>query len=177
MSYVIPLEISTERLHLRKPIADDWQGLMNYYGDEVCMKHTYKRSLADWEVWRQVATMVGHWEIHHFGPYVLVEKSTGNILGPIGLWFPLGWPEPEIKWGMRQDAWGKGYAKEGAHAVHHMAAVHLPELHLISLIAQENKASIGVAKGIGAVYERTIPFRDGVAEVYRHLPAADVLKD
>ena len=168
MKYTIPESITTDRLILRKPLEKDWKELLAYYSDEICMKYTYGRAMEDWESWRQVALMIGHWEIRNYGPYVIKLKSTKEVMGITGLWFPLGWPETEIKWGLTRSFWGNGYAREGAEAVHKMAAIHLPELHLISLILSDNNGSIGVATSIGAVYEETIPFRGKEAAIYRH---------
>lgn len=167
MKYRIPEQITTDRLVLRKPIVDDWEALHPYYSDEESMRYTTGRAHEDWETWRNVALMIGHWEIRRYGPYVMEEA--GKVIGITGLWFPYGWPEPEIKWGLVPEARGKGFAHEGAEAVRLMTAQYLPELQLISLIHFDNHNSIKLAEGMGAVYEKTIPFRDGEAAVYRHV--------
>ena len=168
MKYKIPEEVNTERLKLRLFKENDWQDLFSYYSDEDCMRYTTGRALTDWETWRTVATMVGHWELRGFGPYAMEELKSGKVIGPVGMWYPLEWPEPEIKWGLARDYWGQGYAREAAEAVRLMAAEHLPEYHLISLIDTDNAGSIKLAESMGAVYEKEIPFRDGRASVYRH---------
>jgi RimJ/RimL family protein N-acetyltransferase len=168
MKYKIPTEISTERLKLRIFKENDWKDLYSYYSDAECMRYTVGRSLADWEVWRQIALMIGHWKIRGFGPYAMEDMETGNVLGPVGMWYPLEWPEPEIKWGLSKKYWGKGYAKKAANAVRLMAIKHVPDLNLISLINKDNLNSINLAESIGAVYEKTIDFRETTASIYRH---------
>ena len=168
MSYAIPLNLVTDRLFLRKPVEGDWEALTKYYSDEKCMKYTRGRALADWEVWRSVATIIGHWEMRGYGPYTLVEKETQDVIGLSGLWYPLEWPSPEVMWGLARNEWGKGFAKEAAEAVLSMAATHVRDIHLISLISPANINSIRLAESLGAVYEKTIPFRDTEACVYRH---------
>ena len=168
MKYKIPEIVNTERLKLRLFKENDWQDLFSYYSDEDCMRYTTGRALTDWETWRAVATMVGHWELRGFGPYAMEELETGKVLGPVGLWYPLEWPEPEIMWGLAKAYWGQGYAREAAEAVRVMASVHMPEYHLISLIDANNSNSIKLAKSLGAIYEKTIPFRDEEAFIYRH---------
>lgn len=79
---------------------------------------------------------------------------------------PAEWPEPEIKWALAREFWGKGYATEAASAVKQMAKSHLKWSRLISLILAENMRSIAVANRLGAAYEKTIPFREGTAEIY-----------
>jgi RimJ/RimL family protein N-acetyltransferase len=169
MKYIIPDALITDRLKLRQFKESDWQDLFAYYSDEDCMRFTTGRALTDWETWRAVATMVGHWELRGFGPYAMEELKTGKVLGPVGLWYPLEWPEPEIKWGLARAYWGNGYAREAAEAVRAMASTQLPEYHLISLIVADNTSSIKLAESLGAVYEKTIPFRDSEASIYRHL--------
>ena len=168
MKYKIPEEINTGRIKLRIFRENDWQDLHEYYSDEACMQYTTGRALADWETWRTVATMVGHWQLRGFGPYAMEEKETGKVLGPVGLWYPLEWPEPEIKWGLARRYWGQGYAREAAEAVRAMATLNVPEYNLISLIVPDNAASIKLAESLGAVYEKTIPFRHHEASIYRH---------
>ena len=101
-----------------------------------------------------------------YGPYAVVEKSSGKMIGPVGLWYPGDWPEPEIKWSLSREFWGKGYAAEAARAVQTMAFQRLKRDRLISLILPENEASKRLAKRLGGTYEKTIPFRDALAEIY-----------
>jgi RimJ/RimL family protein N-acetyltransferase len=169
MKYKIPLEIKTARLRLRYLKEEDWRDLSAYYSDPECMQYTAGRALADWEAWRQVATMMGHWQIRGYGPYAIEHLDRGKVMGVVGLWYPVEWPEPEIKWGLAKAFWGQGFAREAAKAVIEMAAEHLPELHLISLISTGNESSIKLAESLGATFEKTVPFRDSKASIYRHV--------
>jgi len=168
--FLIPQKLETERLILRTFKESDWKDLYEYYSDEVCMKYTVGRPLADWEVWRSVATMVGHWQFRKYGPYAIEVKTNGKVIGPVGLWYPMEWPEPEIKWGLARSYWGMGYAKDAAKAVLQMIKEFLPHFKPMSLIAFENTNSIKLAESLGATYEKTIPFRgkDNAANIYRH---------
>ena len=47
-----------------------------------------------------------------------------------------------------------------------MAFKTLKRDRLISLILAGNEASTKVARRLGGVYEKTIPFREGLAEIY-----------
>jgi len=169
MKYRIPEQIETERLILRTFKESDWKDLYEYYSDEVCMKYTVGNALTDWETWRAMAIMVGHWELRDFGPYAVENRETAKVMGPVGLWYPLEWPEPEIKYGLARSYWGNGYAGEAVIAVREMAAEHVPEYHLISLIHPDNEASIKLVKSIGAEFEKTTSHRgeDGF-HIYRH---------
>ena len=148
--------------------GDDWKDLHDYYSDVEAAKYTFGRALTEGETWRTVASMVGHWTIRDYGPYALEEKRSGKVIGISGLWYPIDWPEPEIKWGLSKTFHGKGYASEAARKIKQVASEYLPEVSLISLIHSENEPSIKLALAIGAIFEKEILFRGDNWRVYRH---------
>lgn len=88
------------------------------------------------------------------------------MMGAVGLWFPGEWPEPEIKWSLARRFWGNGFATEAAFAIREMIARHLRWTRVISVILPENERSKAVARRLGGTYEKTIPFRDTMADVF-----------
>lgn len=174
--WLIPLRLETPRLVLRQMTDADWPALHAYYSDAEATRFTVGRALTEGESWRTMAAMVGHWVLRGYGPYGLEEKTTGRVVGAVGLWYPNDWPEPEIKWALARVHWGRGLAREAARAVQAMAAEHLPDLHLISLIHQDNAASIRLAEAVGATFEAEVEFRGWPARIYRH-PRPSNLRD
>lgn len=170
MTFLIPESIESPRLLLRTAEEKDWPGLHDYYGDVECTTFTTQQPLSEEETRRMIGSIARHWQRKSYGPYVLEEKASGTVLGLVGLWYPKEWPEPEIKWALARKHWGKGFAAEAARAVHAMAARHLPELHLISLIHFKNRHSIQLALALGATLESEMEFRGATHQVYRHLP-------
>ena len=168
MKYLIPEKTETRRLILRCFKEDDWLDLHRIYSDPECTRYTIQRTLTEGESWRTMAAMIGHWQIRGYGPYAVEDKATGQVVGPVGLWYPNDWPEPEIKWALCRDYWGRGYASEAARAVKKIAAEYLPETSLISLIYPDNQPSIDLAKAIGAKFEKEIAFRGHIAHIFRH---------
>lgn len=164
----IPLALESERLLLRMPTEYDWQPLHAYYGDADSVRYTMGAPCTPALTWRVLAGVVGHWAWRGYGPYTLLDKDEGGVLGVAGLWFPNDWPEPEIKWALVPAARGRGLASEAARAVRQMARENLRGLRLISLIAQGNEPSVRVAEAAGARLEREIEWRDTRALVYRH---------
>ncbi len=164
----IPLALESSRLLLRVPAESDWRALHAYYGDADSVRYTVGAPLTEAQTWRALAGVVGHWGWRGYGPYTVLDKDNGGVLGIAGLWFPNDWPEPEIKWALVPAARGRGYASEAARAVRAMAREHLPGMRLISLISHENKASVRVAEAAGARLERDIEFRGSLASIYRH---------
>ena len=168
MNYLTPEFLDTDRLVLRMFQEDDWRDLHKYYSDEACMKYTVGRALTEGETWRAMAAMIGHWQLRRYGSYALEEKSSRQVIGVAGLDFPNDWPEPEIKWGLIRDFWGRGYASEAVRAIKKMWIDYLPELSLISLIHPANNNSINLAKAVGAYFERAHEFRGDTWSIYRH---------
>ncbi len=168
MKFRVPEHLESERLFLRQFVEADWRDLHRYYCDAQAMTFTQGRALSEGETWRVMSGMIGHWQLRGFGPYALEEKSSGSVLGTVGLWYPNDWPEPEIKWGLARRFWGKGFASEAAGLVLASAREHLPDLALISLIHDDNAASIAVALAIGAKRESSIEYEGEPHGIYRH---------
>ena len=168
MNYLIPERIETQRLTLRTFREDDWIDLHGLYSDPECVEYTIGRTLTEGESWRTMAGMVGHWQLRGYGPYAVELKTTGRVVGPVGLWYPNDWPEPEIKWALSRSYWGHGYASEAARAVIKMAAKQVPDISPISLILPENERSRKLAIGLGAKFEKEMEFRGSVAQIFRH---------
>ena len=168
MKFRVPQRLESERLILRQFEDDDWRDLHRYYSDTQAMTFTQGRALNEGETWRVMCSMIGHWQIRGYGPYAVEEKTSGSVLGTVGFWYPNDWPDPEIKWGLARRYWGQGYASEAARLVHAAGRQHLPEFALISLIHDDNKASIGVALAIGAQRERSFDYEGEPHGVYRH---------
>jgi RimJ/RimL family protein N-acetyltransferase len=164
----IPQALESSRLLLRMPNEGDWRPLHAYYGDAGSVRFTVGEPFTEAQTWRALAGIVGHWAWRGYGPYTLLDKDEGGVLGVAGLWYPNDWPEPEIKWALVPSARGRGYAAEAARAVRVTARAHLPGMRLISLIAIGNEASVRVAQAAGAWLEREIDFRGSRAEIYRH---------
>lgn len=167
-SFLIPQVLETGRLRLRPFAHDDWRALHEHFSDAECTRYTFRRALTEAATWRAMASMAGHWLLRGYGPYAVEEKTTGSVLGTVGPWYPLEWPEPEIKWALARRHWGRGYASEAVRAVQRVALEHLPQLRLISLIDSRNEASIRLALAVGARFEREMEFADAPFHVYRH---------
>lgn len=170
--FAIPQTLETGRLLLRMFRDADWRGLHEHFSDPECTRYTFRRALTEAATWRAMASMAGHWLLRGYGPYAVIEKSTGTVLGTVGPWYPVEWPEPEIKWALARRHWGRGYASEAVRAVQRMARESLPQLRLISLIDSRNEASIRLALAVGARLEREIEFAGAPFHVYRHPAAA-----
>ncbi len=97
-------------------------------------------------------------------------------MGFVGLWYPEGWPEPELGWVLYAGTEGKGYAVEAASAIRDYAYTTLGMTTLTSNIVPFNDKSKAVARRLGATFERTYENPNmGTDELWRH-PAPEQLK-
>jgi ribosomal-protein-alanine N-acetyltransferase len=136
-----PPVFQTARLEARVITAADVDSMLAVYGDPVVVRYVADGQPLDrarCEQWVEV-TQRNH-ATRGYGMVALVERSTGVIVGFCGLVHPAGQPEPEIKYALRQDAWGRGFATEAAIGLlEHAARLGLPEV--IATTDPENEAS------------------------------------
>lgn len=143
------IHIETERLILRPPRAEDfdpWAALMADERSARFIGNVQSRHMA----WRTFLTMVGAWAIQGSGMFSVIEKSSGRWIGRLGPWQPDGWPGPEVGWGLLPDAWGKGYATEGAARAMDYVFDALDWSEVIHTIDPANVPSQRVAQRLGS---------------------------
>ena len=129
------------------------------------------------EAWRKLAVIAGHWHLRGYGPWALECKQDGLFAGFCGLWFPEGWPEPEILWLVVENYQNHGLATEAAARVRDYAARTLGWQRLVSCIEAENTPSVRVASHLGATleYHHVMPPPDGRCfGVYVHKMGTDM---
>lgn len=166
--------LTTERLILRAPQESDLEAEVAFYASERSA-HVGGPVPRD-QVWRMLATFLGHWALRGYGFWGIQDRETGAYLGRAGLWFPEGWPEREIGWALMAGAEGRGIAKEAALAAREYAYKVLNWETTISLIAPSNTRSIALAERLGARYEKNFDHaRFGKSLIYRH-PSPEGLK-
>jgi RimJ/RimL family protein N-acetyltransferase len=149
------LQLETPRLILRPPRLEDFDAWALFLEDEVATRFIggpQPRATA----WRTFMSMCGCWHMTGIAMFSVIEKSSGRWVGRLGPWYPEGWPEPEIGWGIAREHWGKGYASEGAAAAMDYAFDVLGWDHVIHCIDENNLASQGVAKRLGSKYLRRV---------------------
>lgn len=145
--------LETERLRLRPPAAEDFEPWAAFMADEEAARFlggAQPSPLA----WRSLCVMAGAWTLYGFAMFSVVEKSSGRWIGRLGPWSPAGWPGNEVGWGLVRDAWGKGYATEGAAAAIDWAFDTLGWSNVIHCIDARNAASQEVARRLGSRYLR-----------------------
>ncbi|WP_031237979.1 GNAT family N-acetyltransferase [Asticcacaulis sp. AC466] len=171
MPYASPLgpTLETERLILRPPVAEDFDGFCAFHADENAM--TYLGGvLPPPVVWRNMRSMAGAWALDGFSMFSVIEKTSGDWIGRIGPLFPKDWPGREVGWGLLSRYWGKGYAREAAIASMDFVFDTLGWEDVIHSIDARNDGSAAVARSLGSYLMREArlppPFESHVVDIW-----------
>lgn len=154
------LTIETERLLLRTFRDNDIDAYATMCADPDVMRYLGGRSvLSRDDAWRQMAMFAGHWQLRGFGVWAVEERSSGMLVGRVGLHFPEGWPDRELAWTLARPYWGRGFAEEAARAALGYAFESLEWHRAISLIDPDNHRSIRLAERLGERFEGEVTVR------------------
>ena len=163
----IPLTVESARLRLRQFREADLDDLARLNANLDFARYvggTKSRA----ESWRQLAMLIGHWQMRGYGWYAVTLKAADDrVIGRIGHWYPEGWPELEVGWALDPALWGQGLATEGARACLDVARRHLGLESVISLIHPENRASQRVAEKLGGHLERPFDLAGERVDIWR----------
>jgi RimJ/RimL family protein N-acetyltransferase len=138
--------LKTDRLILRMFRGSDLDAYAEMCGDAEVMKYLGGVPMTRSEAWRNMAMVLGHWQLCGFGLWAVEDRQSGALAGRVGCWRPEGWPGLELAWTLRRGFWGRGYATEAARAALDVAFGPLGQTHVISMIDSENLPSIRVAQ-------------------------------
>ena len=154
--------LETERLILRPFREADFEQYAGMCADPKVMRYLGEgRALTRGEAWRQMAMILGHWQLRGYGLWAVEERESGDLLGRLGFFNPEGWPGFELGWVLRRESWGRGYATEGARRALAYGFAEMGREHIISLIHPENRGSIRVA-------EKLVERLEGRTEIFGH---------
>lgn len=160
-------KLETKRLVLVSPLTYGFDIEAAYLDPD---KHSFLDANPDGDsLWWSIAMIIGHWRLRGFGHFAVMEKESGAHVGLVGPWFPKGWPEPELAWHLLNGFEGQGYATEAAQAVLDWLFNENGWDGAISLIEDNNDASIALAKRLGASPEGEFSHRlGGTYRIWRH---------
>jgi RimJ/RimL family protein N-acetyltransferase len=132
---------------------EDFESYARICADPEVMRYIGGKAFTRLEAWRNMAFLIGHWQLRGYGHWAVEEKRSGELIGRMGFLNPQGWPGFEVGWMLAQECWGKGYASEGARRMLEHAFEEMDREHVISLIHPENRGSIRVAEKMGEKVE------------------------
>lgn len=159
--------LETDRLRLRDWREDDFEPYAAVWADPE-MASFMGGACSREGAWRRMAAVVGHWHLRGYGTWAVEDKSTRAFIGWCGLWYPEGWPEPELGYCLVRGTQGQGFATEAARCARSHAYEVLGWTTLISFIDLRNEPSIRVAQRLGARRESIRVMRGMEGAIYRH---------
>jgi RimJ/RimL family protein N-acetyltransferase len=161
------VELETDRLRFRLARESDVESVYEFHADPLTVE-IYKTSFTRAEIWRRIALGLGHWQIRGFGGWTLESKVDGTYVGQCGFWFPEGWADIEIGYGIHPKFRGLGLAVEAAKCVREFGYDHHKFKRLVSYIQPSNLQSIRVAEKLGAKPNGEFMMGDIPHTIYLH---------
>lgn len=158
---ILPRELRTERLLLRRWRAEDREPFAALNADPPVMEHfpgPYSRAESDAAVDRIEA----HFQQHGFGLWAVEIPDVAPFAGFVGLSIPRFeasfTPCVEIGWRLAADHWGRGYATEGARAALAFGFESLRLNEIVSYTVPENVRSRRVMEKLGMTHDASHDF-------------------
>lgn len=158
-STTIP-QLETARLLLRPVIDGDIDAFATYvYGDPDVTRYLPATSLTPRERTTRILERIPRiWEERGYGLWVVVDKTSGEVLGDCGLGFVEDAGEVEVLYAFAKSAWGKGIASEAARASVRFGFEQAQLPRIIGLVMHDNIPSRRVLEKCGLVYEKDVHY-------------------
>ena len=156
---IVP-RIETDRLLLREAMPEDLdEWAIITFADPDVIRYMPKRDMTPRErAERAMGVFNENWSKYSYGGWLVVDKTTGQILGECNLDTEVG--EVELGYSFAKKYWGKGYATEASRAAVRFAFERTDLDRIMAVVVPENTASWKVLEKIGFVYEREDHFYD-----------------
>ena len=168
---VIP-KLTSDRLILRAPCEADFPIYRSFYADADA-SHFYGGPKVASEAWKQLAMEVGHWTLKGYGMWSVELRSTGEMVGGCGFWWPDGWPRSELTWWLVKSAQGAGLATEASLAAIDFAYQILKWKTVETHINDDNDAARKLILRLGGTVLTREMFPDGIERNVYLIPPAN----
>lgn len=149
-------ELRTERLVLRRWREADRDPFAELNADPRVMEH-FPKPLTRAESDAMVDRIEAHFDAHGWGLWAAEVAASRAFIGFIGLW-PPGFeahftPAVEVGWRLAQEAWGHGYAPEGARTAIRDGFERLGLTEIVSMTSVDNDRSRRVMEKLGMAHD------------------------
>ena len=142
----------SKRLGFRNWTYKDLDEFAKLNSDKAVMEH-FPKTLSEKEVIEFIKNLKNHYDKNGFTYYATEVLESKEFIGMIGLAFQeyktKFTPAIDIGWRLKRNAWGKGYATEGAKKCLDYGFNELEINKIISVCTVKNKKSENVMKKIG----------------------------
>jgi ribosomal-protein-alanine N-acetyltransferase len=120
---------------------------------------------------RVVAMFIEEWATVGYGPWAVVDRADGTLIGHHGLRFMPEFGETEVLYALAERARGRGYAVEAGRAALDFAFGTLGLARVIAIALHDNRASRAVMERLGLTYRRDETYK-GFEVAYYQLDRA-----
>lgn len=144
------MKITTERLYLREMTSDDYADLAEILQNPAVM-YAYEHAFSDEEVRDWLERQFCRYREDGYGLWAVIERNSGEFIGQCGLTrqsIGVG-QEVEIGYLLKEKFWHRGYASEAAAGCRDYAFRELKLHRVVSIIRDNNTASLRVARNVG----------------------------
>jgi ribosomal-protein-alanine N-acetyltransferase len=142
---VIRVPIETERLVIRSFADDDVDRFTEILTDPVVMQYI---SLRGYTVPDLLEMYARRYRERGYTFWALCDHD-GRVLGDVGFGTYDETGDPELGWTLAREAWGHGFATEGARACIDALFANTEHDRIVALVDTRNERSLRTAKRIG----------------------------
>ena len=163
------MEFATDRMRVRRIEGSDLNAMLEVYGDLELMRFVGDSSaISPEDCARWIDITLDNYEKRGYGLFLVEALDSGEHLGFVGITHPGGQIEPEIKYVLRREHWGKGLAQElvaatcgHAHQVWNLEVI-------IATVHPDNDVSHHVLQKAGFIRVADRVDEDGTTVVWEH---------
>ncbi len=160
-------KLQSNRLNLKPIVEDDYNFIRFYLSDPERTRFLpLEKPYPEKEVKEWFTNKLLHWENNNFGNFILQEKESKEIIGFCGLEYARETDFIDIRYGLIQDAWSKGYAFEAASRCIKYGFEVLRLEIIYGAAVPENYSSIHILKKIGMKPDNKFNCYGNVVEPY-----------
>jgi RimJ/RimL family protein N-acetyltransferase len=150
MTVMEEIIFETQRLQCRRLTSDDFQAMLEVYGDADAMRWVGDGSPLTEDGARQwIKVTENNYHRRGYGMFALVERATGKVIGFCGIVHPGGQQEAEVKYAFLRSHWGQGFATEAVKKLIQYGNRQHSLTYLIATVAPEHLASQKVLSKAG----------------------------
>lgn len=153
-------DVETERLSLRRFAHSDVDALAAVFAKPQVWEFPFGRAFTRDETVGFLESQIDQYDSCGVACWLATERAEARVVGYVGIsvptFYPAILPTVEVGWRFDPDAWGRGYATEGARAALDQSFGPLGLDRVCSLPQAENTASVRVADRLGMTRLQTV---------------------
>lgn len=152
----------TDRLILQEPSVEYFENFLAFWMEPEPDYPAFSPNQLNTETaWARLLRHIGHWNHFGYGACMVIEKTSGRMIGEVGMaWFrrdvsPTLDRGPEGFWRISADSRGENFASEAIKAVIELADHEWAIASSFAVINRENALSARLATNFGYLPKET----------------------